>query len=366
MKAEAIFLIIIVSFSMFGCNQPYPEFTERTLDSALVKDCWTKTIGDLNSDRVNDLVIGGHVSGGIWIYYSPDFKREQVTDRTGASTDAEIADIDNDGDNDLVAVFDNEILWFENPGWSVHMVKDSLTTHDIVVTDFDGDSLIDIAARNQGEFGASGEKIFILKQVDPDSWSYSEIPIRDGEGLESADLNNDKRSDILINGSWFENSGDIQQWKEHIFTDTWVWKNAFISCADINNDGKTDIIMSPSELSGTKYRISWFEAPEISNNYWKEHIVVPEIETVIHFIGGADFNNDGKADIAYAGMTQGTDPDEVAILYNLGKNKWEKRVISTGGSHSMRITDIDNDGDLDLFGANWNDNVVKIWVNEVK
>ncbi len=80
--------------------------------------------------------------------------------------------------------------------------------------------------------------------------------------MESADLNNDKRSDIVINGSWFENSGDIQQWKEHIFTDTWVWKNAFISCADINNDGKTDIIMSPSELSGTKYRISWFEAPE--------------------------------------------------------------------------------------------------------
>ena len=63
-------------------------------------------------------------------------------------------------------------------------------------------------------------------------------------------------------------------------------------------------------------------------------------------------------------MTQGSDPDEVAILYNTGTIKWEKRIISTGGSHSMRITDIDNDGDLDLFGANWNDSVVKIWINE--
>ena len=366
MKNKTIFLIIIGSIYMYGCNQNYPDFTEKILDSTMVKDCWTKTIGDLNADGVNDLVIGGHVSGGIWIYYSPDFRKVQVTDRIGASTDAEVADVDNDGDNDLVAVFDDDLLWFENPAWKMHSIKDSLETHDIVVADFDGDHLIDIAARNQGEFGRSGEKIFILKQVNPDNWSYYEISTRDGEGLEGADLNNDNKKDLVINGSWFENSGYIQQWEEHIFTDTWVWKNAFISCVDINNDGKTDIIMSPSELSGTKYKISWFEAPKDTNRNWKEHIVVPEIETVVHFIGGADFNNDGKADIVYSEMTQGADPDEVSILYNLGKNKWQKSVISTGGSHSMRITDIDNDGDLDLFGANWNDNVVKIWLNKLK
>lgn len=351
---------------MSGYSQNYPGFTEKTLDSTIVKGCWTKTIGDLNADGVNDLVIGGHSSGGIWIWYSPDYKKVQITTRKGASTDAEVSDIDNDGDNDLVAVFDNGILWFENPGWTMHSVKDSLETHDIVVADFDGDHLMDIAARNQGEFGCSGEKIYILKQVNPDSWSYSEIPIRDGEGLECSDLNNDKKTDIVINGSWFENSGNIMQWKEHIFTDTWVWKNAFISCIDINNDRKTDIVMSPSELAGTNYRISWFESPENTSQIWKEHIVVPEIETVVHFIGGADFNNDGKADIGYARMTQGADPDEVAILYSLGKNMWKKEVISTGGSHSMRITDIDNDGDLDLFGANWNDNIVKIWLNNLK
>jgi hypothetical protein len=366
MKTGAFFLLIFGTIFMFCCSQHYPVFTEMTLDSNLVTDCWTKTIGDLNGDGVNDLVIGGHVSGGIWTYYSPDFIKEQITDKAGASTDAEIADIDNDGDNDLVAVFDNEIFWFENPGWTVHVVKDSLITHDIVVTDFDGDHLIDIAARNQGEFGSSGEKIFILKQVDPNNWSYSEIPIQNGEGLESADLNNDKRSDLIINGSLFENTGNIQQWKEHNFADTWVWKNAFIACSDINNDGRKDIIMSPSELKGTKYRISWFESPENISLKWEEHIVVPDIETVIHFIGGADFNQDGSTDIVYAEMTQGANPDEVAILYNHGGNNWEKRVISTGGSHSMRITDIDNDGDPDLFGANWNDNIVKIWMNNLK
>jgi len=51
-------------------------------------------------------------------------------------------------------------------------------------------------------------------------------------------------------------------------------------------------------------------------------------------------------------------------LYNTGTDKWEKRIICTGGSHSMRITDIDNDNDQDLFGANWNDSIVKIWINK--
>lgn len=364
LKTGIIFLIILGYVFIYGCSPKYPDFEEKILDSKIVKDCWTKTTGDLNADGVNDLVVGGHAAGGIWAYYSPDLKKQQITDMTGASTDAEVADIDNDGDNDLVAVFDKEILWFENPLWKVHVINDTLVAHDIIVADFDGDHWIDIAARNQGEFGYSGAKIFMLKHLGTDNWSCSEIQIRDGEGLEGADLNKDNKTDIVINGSWFENSGDILHWKEHIFTDTWVGKNAFISCIDINMDGKTDILMSPSELAGSTYRISWFESPADVNDKWKEHIVVPEIETVVHFVGGADFNEDGKPDIVYARMTQGSDPDEVAILYNTGTDKWEKRIISTGGSHSMRITDIDNDNDQDLFGANWNDSIVKIWINK--
>jgi hypothetical protein len=361
---------ILVLFStvcyLSGCSQKLPCFTEKTLDSNIVTNCWTKTIGDLNADGIDDLIIGGYDSGGIWAYFSPGLEKRQITDKKGASTDAEIADIDNDRDNDLVAIFSNEIIWFENPSWEIHTIIDSLETHDIVVADFDGDQLIDIAARNQGEFGSSGETLFLLRQLKSDNWDYFEIPVKNGEGLTGCDLNNDKRMDLIINGSWFENTGNIKDWREHVFTEQWTWKNAFIDVADFNNDGRTDIVMSPSELSGNYYRISWFEAPANITGIWKENVVIPDIETVVHYVGTADFNNDGNTDIAYAEMTQGVDPDEVVILFNMGTNKWVKRVISNEGSHSMRITDIDNDGDPDLFGANWNDNKVKIWLNELK
>jgi hypothetical protein len=363
MRTITVLFLALSSLMVNRCKQPYPTFTEKILDSTLVKDCWMKSIGDLNGDGVNELIAGGHESGGIWAWYSPHQAREQITGLAGASTDAEVADIDNDGDNDLVAIFDTRVVWFQNPGWKMNIVRDSVVTHDIVVADLDGDHMPDIAARNQGEFGYSGAKLFMFKQINPLEWRLSEISIRDGEGLEGADINNDGLTDLVINGSWFENTADILNWKEHEFSGSWNWKNAFICCSDLNNDGLTDILLSPSELKGSEYRISWFESPGGTGINWKEHVIIPAIETVVHSIGSADFNKDGRADIVYARMTQGADPDEVAVLFNNRTDKWEKEVISTGGSHSMRIADIDGDGDPDIFGANWNDNIIKIWIN---
>jgi len=133
MNIQTIIALLFAGYSLCGCSQKFQSFTEKALDSNIVTNCWTKTIGDLNDDEIDDLVIGGYESGGIWIYFSPDQEKKQVTEKKGASTDAEIADIDNDGDNDLVVIFSNEIIWFENPLWELHTIIDSLETHDIVV-----------------------------------------------------------------------------------------------------------------------------------------------------------------------------------------------------------------------------------------
>jgi len=64
-------------------------------------------------------------------------------------------------------------------------------------------------------------------------------------------------------------------------------------------------------------------------------------------------------------MQQGADPDEVSVHLNRGAGrKWSKNVLSTNGSHSMRIVDVDGDGRPDLYGANWRGSrVVELWRN---
>jgi hypothetical protein len=321
-----------------------------------------KTIGDINGDGKIDLLAGGREKGGIAAYLAPDWKKQTINDTLKIATDAEVCDLDNNKIPDVVAVVYKALIWLSGPDWKLHLI-DSIVAHDVEVYDFDNDGLTDVIARNQGK---NGHTLCFYKQNPLGNWTKYQKEILNGEGLKMADINMDQKQDIVTNGYWFENTGNMVDWIEHKFTDTWTWPNAYIDVMDMNNDGLTDILHSPSEPKGkgNYYHISWFEAPKYPSSIWKEHIVADSVETVVHFIGAADFNSDGKMDIIIAEMQQGADPDEVAIFYNLGKDRWEKQVISTGGSHSMRLFDFDGDGDMDALGANHAEHIVKMWVNE--
>lgn len=357
--------LILIGLLFASKNLPTKDFKEVIIDSQGPKSCWTKTLGDLNGDGKVDLIVGGNVSGGIVWYEAPGWKKHQITENKRVGTDGETADMDGDGDIDLVNIFNRTLVLFENPRWKEHLI-DNVVLHDIELDDFDGDGLIDIAGRNQAEWG-KGDTLFLYKQYSPDEWEKIKINIVDGEGLKCSDLNNDGKKDLIINGYWLENTGDIHKWSTHRFSDTWNWKNTFISVGDFNNDGRKDIVMSPSEREGHVYRLSWFEGPSDPAGLWKEHIVRDSIETIVHFVDACDFNTDGNVDIVTAEMTQGKDPDEIAVYFNQRQGKgWEKEVISTGGSHSMRLGDFDQDGNIDLFGANWQEDTVKMWINQIR
>ena len=373
-------LFVVISLHFFTCAKTNETFTTVIIDSTGPEAPWLKTFGDLDGDGLSDIIIGGHKSGGLVWYKYPDWDKYLISSDK-FSTDGEVADVNLDGLPDIIAIENTCIKWFENPGpdfihssekWKQTTIA-NIKQHDVEIADFDLDGDIDIFARDQGNFGHSGETLFFVRQENPEKWNIETINCPDGEGLLKMDVDKDNDMDIVINQCWFENPGrDVSgTWNKHTFTNSYSHPSVFIASGDINNDGRDDLVLSPSELQGGSYRISWFEAPDDPKKLWREHIIENNIETVHHFVGVADFDKNGLADVASAEMTQGEGDDEVKIYFNKNKGaSWTKQVLSVDGSHSMRIVDIENDGDYDLFGANWRangrDEYVKIWINKTK
>lgn len=372
------FLILFV-FLLAGCRQDTGmkelTFTKVILDEGnVIKNPHAKSDGDLNGDGITDLIIASSAGGPLVWYESPEWNKHTVYPSAKWSCEAEVADLDRDGDNDIIIsewYGLNRMEWYENTGtggdeWTQHVIG-SPRAHDIELADLDGDGDIDIVTRQQGK---QGNEIVMWGQESPDKWIKKAIICPEGEGLGTGDIDRDGDIDIIIAGIWYEGTNEIMDgtWEKHMFGD---WPgDAIVQVADINGDGRLDVILTQSE--GT-HSVSWFEAPaDVKNEKWTEHIINERLEKG-HSLGITDMDNDGDMDVVAAEMHQSQDPDEVIIYINNGMGlSWAKNVISEAGLHNIRIGDFDGDGDTDIFGANWNSveeagfAPVELWINELK
>jgi hypothetical protein len=326
-------------------------FERREIDPNPPKNPWIKLAADLDGDRKTDVIIGGSKGPLVW-YVNGSWSKSLITEGGYNTVDAEAADIDRDGDLDIVA---GGLLWYENPGagspWKAHRIS-THATHDVEVGDLNRDGRLDIVVRGQTAFKSQeGKRIVIWKQLSPDAWESREIPCPAGEGLKLLDMDRDGDLDIVIASLWFENAGD---WQAHTYTSRWTHPHTKLESADFNRDGRPDLVITPAELKGDFYKVAWYEAPRNARTAeWTEHIVVERIEAVLHSLAAGDVDGDRAPDIATAIMHQGSPPNEVILFLNRGKGaRWEKAVLSERGSHDVRLADLDGDGVLDLMGAN--------------
>lgn len=376
LRGAAFFILMCGALNISGYSQMH--FQRIVIDKNCPEDPFGKSIGDIDGDKFTDLVVGGYTGGGIVWYKNPGipaahWNKYLIDEGPGFTTDNEAADIDQDGKLDLVVLNTGFIAWYRNDGtpangkWARTLIE-KRELHDIEINDFDGDGDIDIIGRNQSEWGNNGNVLHFYEQKDPTQWIHTTRSCPHGEGLTMVDLDDDGRIDIVTGNKWYKNSGIMQgsTWIEYTMTRSWTHPNVFVGYGDINGDDRVDLVLSPSERVYNQYHISWFEHPSGPEEEWKEHILEDSVQCDYHFIGCGDFDQDGKTDIVTAEMHHGKDPDEVVIYRNNGQGiSWTKNILWGGGSHSCRIFDCDNDGDLDFFGANYVGTEVNLWVNQL-
>lgn len=156
-----------------------------------------------------------------------------------------------------------------------------------------------------------------------------------------ADVNGDKRPDIISGENWFE----APSWKKHHFRDL-PFSNNYIDTfsdlpLDINGDGRADLI----SVSWFSKKIAWFENPGKEGAPWKEHSV--ETGSPVEFAFLVDLDNDGKAHELLPQF--GTESTPLA-WWEVRDGALVKHVASTKSyGHGIGAGDVNKDGRTDIL-----------------
>jgi len=363
------------------------------------------------------LIITGVASIVFNAVTAQDFTKHPVASGYN-SWSAVVADIDDDGDQDIVGSsrLTSRISWWENDGdenFTLHPIStNAANAMAVCVADLDSDGDMDVACAVQEAdaiiwWENNGEEVFT---------QHTLASVLSPSYLATCDLDQDGDMDVLVaaceEGSdkiaWCENLGN-QLFSVHIIRDNWDHANS-VYAADMDYDGDIDVLATASFRTSTTSNgeITWFEndgdqnftGHMIISNYGRPSCAVAEdidndqdmdvvasvckLNQIVlfknngdlsftpviiasnfyrpHCVSIADLDNDFDKDI----IATSIDGKQIAWWENEAMNFIKKVVAdSFGGATSVVSCDIDNDGDLDVLGTAQFDDEIAWWENSL-
>jgi hypothetical protein len=285
-------------------------------------------------------------------------------------TNITVADLDNDGLPDVVIcdARSNFISWIRQYPKGTYtesvLAEDLIAPAHVQVTDFDKDGDKDIMVAVLGMLFPNNDKIGSVVILENDGrCNFRKQIVADKiarvSDVRAGDLDNDGDMDMAVaqfgyddgETRWIENLGNWK-FKSHILQN--ISGPINVEIVDIDKDGDLDIISVVSQ----EWEELYCFLNDVKGNFQSRLIYKSSNEDYgSSGISICDFDKDGDDDILY---TNGDAFDYipplprpwhgVQWLENKGNMNFEfHRICNYAGAYAARSTDIDHDGDLDLF-----------------
>ena len=287
------FLSILVSLACFaGAGAPAWAQFETRASRSLPGGAFSLAVGDFNGDGKLDVAVTG--DSLLIMLGNGDGTFQPPASYPGLYYSIAVADFNNDGIPDLVVAPDNNsvIVYLGNGDGTFQPPKTSFTTNgcaSIAVGDFNGDGKMDLAVVDHPYVSVllgNGDGTF-QPPIDNDSFV-------EPQGLVPGDFNNDHLLDVAVIGS-FGGSANL------------------------------------GVLLGN------------GNGTLQPALTYP-LEHPPGTISAADFNSDGKLDVAIGGYIF----DGVTVFLGNGDGSFDAGQTYLGGSNAVLIADFNGDGKLDM------------------
>jgi hypothetical protein len=289
-------------------------------------------------------------------------------------------DLDKDGLLDLVfcEARENRVVWLRQTSPGVFEEK-TLASNlrapvHVEAADLDGDGDIDLVVASMGEVFPNNDRIgtvFILENDGHQNFTPHIVLENTSRvtDVRVADLNNDGRLDLVLaqfgydqgEVSWLERTGPWE-FRRHVMLELSGAINVCV--ADFNGDGKPDVV---AVLSQQWEEIYYFQNDGRGNFTNKRIWGSTNEDFGSSGISVCDLNRDGRPDILYTNgdgfgpaSTPGPRPwHGVQWLENLGDGQFRyHRIGNLPGAYSPLGVDLDGDGAMDVVAvaayADWN------------